>query len=73
MAGCFHTFKEDVFISKEIATAKVRLAPWLREVYGSYRDQVTFRRRLKGRTSIIKKADMSGVTWSLPRLPSASK
>lgn len=43
---------------------KVRLAPWLEEVYGSYGDQVTFRRTPKGKTSIIKKADMSNVEWS---------
>ncbi len=43
---------------------KVRLAPWLEEVYGSYGDQVTFRRTPKGKTSIIKKADMSKVKWS---------
>ena len=43
---------------------KVRLAPWLMEVYGSYGDQVTFRRTPKGKTSIIKKADMSNVQWS---------
>ena len=43
---------------------KVRLAPWLMEVYGSYGDEVTFRRTPKGKTSIIKKADMSKVKWS---------
>ena len=43
---------------------KVRLAPWLREVYGSMGEEVTFRRTPKGKTSIIKKADMSKVEWS---------
>jgi hypothetical protein len=43
---------------------KVRLAPWIREAYGSMGDQVTFRRTPKGDTSIIKKADMSKVEWS---------
>ncbi len=43
---------------------KVKLAPWLEEVYGSYGKDTTFRRTPKGRTSIIKKADMSKVKWS---------
>ena len=43
---------------------KVRLAPWLMEVYGSMGEEVTFRRTPKGKTSIIKRADMSKVKWS---------
>jgi hypothetical protein len=43
---------------------KVRLVPWLREVYGSMGQDVTFRRTPKGENSIIKKADMSNVEWS---------
>ena len=43
---------------------KVKLAPFLEQVYGSYGKEVTFRRTPKGKTSIIKKADMSKVQWS---------
>lgn len=43
---------------------KVKLAPFLEQVYGSYGEEVTFRRTPKGKTSIIKKADMSKVEWS---------
>lgn len=43
---------------------KVKLAPFLEQVYGSYGNEVTFRRTPKGKTSIIKKADMSKVKWS---------
>jgi hypothetical protein len=43
---------------------KVKLAPWLEEVYGSYGEGVTFRRTPKGNNSLIKKADMSKVKWS---------
>jgi hypothetical protein len=43
---------------------KVRLAPWLMEVYGSLGEDVTFRRTPKGKVSIIKKPDMSKVEWS---------
>ena len=43
---------------------KVKLAPFLEQVYGSCGDKVTFRRTPKGKTSLIKKADMSKVKWS---------
>ena len=43
---------------------KVKLAPFLEQVYGTFGKEVTFRRTPKGKTSIIKMADMSKVQWS---------
>ena len=43
---------------------KVKLAPFLEQVYGTFGKEVAFRRTPKGKTSIIKRADMSKVQWS---------
>jgi hypothetical protein len=64
MAGWFYINMQEILMSKENTMPKVKLAPWIEEVYGSYGKEATFRRTPKGGTSIIKKTDMSKVKWS---------